>query len=123
MSVLSDARIKRIKTIKPNEFDDKFIRDFSTKWNIARKLVEIALNRYEELYLNNKDFKDYVDRYMRNKDIALKKVLTMKQIQLVGDMCEGECDKCPCVDCDEHPEYKRKQRAIRLQNQIRHHEF
>ena len=37
--------------------------------------------------------------------------------------CEEECDKCPCVDCDEHPEYKRKQRAIRLQNQIRHHEF
>ena len=91
MSVLSDSRIKRIKTIKPNEFDDKFIRDFSTKWNIARKLVEIALNRYEEMYLNNKDFKDYVDRYMRNKEnVKLKDVLRMKQIQLVGDMYESE---------------------------------
>ena len=36
------------------------------------------------------------------------------------DDCDGECGKCPCVDCDEHPEYKRKQRAIRLQNQIRY---
>lgn len=87
---MSDKCIKRAKTIKPNEFDDKFIRDFSTEWNIARKLVEIALNRYEKLYRNNKDFREYVDRYMRNKDIALKKVLTMKQIQLVGDMYESE---------------------------------
>ena len=86
MSVLSDVRIKRIKTIKQNEFDDKFIRDFSTKWNIARKLVEIALNRYEKLYRDNKDFREYVDRYMRNKEIELRKVLAMKQIQLVGDM-------------------------------------
>ena len=88
--MLSDVRIKGIKAINPNEFDDQFIKDFHRDWNIARKLVEIALNRYEELYLNNKDFKDYVDRYMRNKDIALKKVLTMKQIQLVGDMYESE---------------------------------
>lgn len=90
MSVLSDVRIKRIKTIKQNEFDDQFIRDFSTKWNIARKLVEIALNRYEEMYRNNKDFREYVDRYMRNKDMKLKDVLKMKQIQLVGDMYESE---------------------------------
>lgn len=39
-----------------------------------------------------------------------------------GDDCDGECNNCLCVDCDEHPEYKRKQRAIRLQNQIRHHD-
>lgn len=91
MSVLSDVRIKRIKTIKQNEFDDQFIRDFSTKWNIARKLVEIALNRYEELYRNNKDFREYVDRYMRNKEgVKLKDVLRNKQIQLVGDMYESE---------------------------------
>ena len=88
---MSDKRIKRAKTIKPNEFDDKFIRDFSTKWNIARKLVEIALNRYEELYRHNKDFREYVDRYMRNKeDVKLKDVLRMKQICLVGDMYESE---------------------------------
>lgn len=87
---MADKRIKRAKAIKPNEFDDKFIRDFSTEWNIVRKLVEIALNRYEKLYRQNKDFREYVDRYMRNKDIALKKVLTMKQIQLVGDMYESE---------------------------------
>ena len=78
---MSDKRIKRAKTIKPNEVDDKFIRDFSTKWNIARKLVEIALNRCEKLYRQNKDFREYVDRYMRNKeDVKLKDVLRMKQI-------------------------------------------
>lgn len=87
---MSGIWIKRTKAINPNECSDDFIRDFSTEWNIARKLVEIALNRYEELYRNNKDFREYVDRYMRNKDIALKKVLTMKQIQLVGDMYESE---------------------------------
>ena len=49
------------------------------------------MNRYEELYLNNKDFKDYVDRYMRNKEnVKLKDVLKNKQIQLVGDMYEKE---------------------------------
>ena len=93
MSALSDVRIKRIKAINPNEFDNQFIKDFHRDWNIARKLVEIALNRYEKLYRQNKDFREYVDRYMRNKDIALKKVLTMKQIQLVGDMYEGEAEK------------------------------
>ena len=88
---MSDKRIKRAKTIKPNEFDDKFIRDFSTKWNIARKLVEIALNRYEKLYRQNKDFREYVDRYMRNKEnVKLKDVLRMKQIRFVGDMYESE---------------------------------
>lgn len=87
---MADKRIKRAKAINPNEFDDQFIRDFSTEWNIARKLVEIALNRYEKLYRNNKDFREYVDRYMRNKDMKLKDVLRMKQIQLVGDMYEKE---------------------------------
>ena len=92
--MLSDARIKRIKAINPNEFDDQFISDFHRDWNIARKLVEIALNRYKELYRNNKDFREYVDRYMRNKeDAKLKDVLRNKQIQLVGDMYEGETKK------------------------------
>lgn len=36
------------------------------------------------------------------------------------DDCDGECDKCPCIECDEHPEYRRKLRAINLQNAIRH---
>ena len=90
MNVLSDSKVKKLKQIKTNEFDENFIRKFNTEWNVVRKLVEIALNRYEKLYRNNKDFREYVDRYMRNKDIALKKVLTMKQIQLVGDMYESE---------------------------------
>ena len=91
MSALSDVRIKRIKAINPNEFDNQFIKDFHRDWNIARKLVEIALNRYEKLYRQNKDFREYVDRYMRNKeDVKLKDVLRMKQIRLVGDMYESE---------------------------------
>ena len=88
---MSDKRIKRVKTIKPNEFNDKFIRDFSTKWNIVRRLVSMELKRYEKLYRDNKDFRDYVDRYMRNKeDVKLKDVLRMKQIQLVADQYESE---------------------------------
>lgn len=88
---MSYKRIKRVKTIKPNEFDDKFIRDFSTEWNIVRRLVSMGLSRYEKLYRDNKDFREYVDRYMRNKeDVKLKDVLKNKQIQLVGDMYESE---------------------------------
>lgn len=92
--MLSDKKIKRIKAIKPNEFNDQFIRAFSTEWNIVRRLVSMGLNRYEKLYRDNKDFRDYVDRYMRNKeDVKLKDVLRNKQIQLVGDMYEGDAKK------------------------------
>ena len=88
---MSDKRIKRAKSIKPNEFNDKFIRDFSTRWNIVRRLVSMELKKYEKLYRDNKDFREYVDRYMRNKeDAKLKDVLRMKHIQLVADQYESE---------------------------------
>ena len=54
----------------------------------------MGLSRFEKLYRQNKDFREYVDRYMRNKeDVKLKDVLRNKQIQLVGDMYEGETKK------------------------------
>lgn len=88
---MQDKWIKRAKTIKPNEFNDKFIRDFSTRWNIVRRLVSMELKKYEKLYRDNKDFREYVDRYMRNKeDVKLKDVLRMKHIQLVADQYESE---------------------------------
>ena len=40
---MPDKKIKRAKSIKPNEFDDEFIRDFSTEWNIVRRLVSMGL--------------------------------------------------------------------------------
>ena len=56
-----------------------------------RRKGESIINRYEKLYRQNKDFREYVDRYMRNKEGAkLKDVLKNKQIQLVGDMYESE---------------------------------
>ena len=59
-----------------------------------RRKGESIINRYEKLYRQNKDFREYVDRYMRNKEnVKLKDVLRMKQIQLVGDMYEGETKK------------------------------
>lgn len=49
------------------------------------------MDRYEKLYLENKDFREYVDRYMRNKEgVKLKDVLKNKHIQLVADMYEDE---------------------------------
>ena len=88
---MPNVRIKRIKVLHPNEYDDNFIKDFCTEWESTRKAVNMELKRYEELYRNNKDFKEYVDRYMRNKeDAKLKDVLKMKQIQLVGDMYKSE---------------------------------
>ena len=88
--MLSDTKIKRAKLIKPNEFNEKFIRDFSTEWNIVRKLANMGLKRYEELYRDNKEFREYVERYMRNKNVKLKEVLKLKQIQLVADEYERE---------------------------------
>lgn len=85
--MLSNSKVKKLKLIKPNEFDDQFIRD----WNVVRRLVSMGLKRYEKLYRNNKDFREYVDRYMRNKEgVKLKDVLRMKQTQLVADMYESE---------------------------------
>lgn len=40
----------------------------------------------KKLYQTNKDFKDYVDRHMRNKDVTLEEVLSYKQTQFVGEM-------------------------------------
>lgn len=59
-------------------------------WEKLRRTVKKTMDRYEKLYRNNKDFKEYVDRFMRNKDIPLKTVLSMKQVQIVADMYEGE---------------------------------
>lgn len=45
-----------------------------------------GLNQWKNLYESNKDFRDYVDRYMRNKDVTLEEVLILKQTQLIGEM-------------------------------------
>jgi hypothetical protein len=40
----------------------------------------------EELYKTNKDFREYVDRYMRNKDVTLEEVLSYAVTWLVAQM-------------------------------------
>lgn len=40
----------------------------------------------EELYKTNKDFREYVDRYMRNKDVTLEEVLSYAVTRLVARM-------------------------------------
>lgn len=47
----------------------------------------------KKLYQTNKDFKDYVDSYMRNKDVTLEEVLSYKQTQLVGEMYLEEAEQ------------------------------
>ena len=49
-----------------------------------------SMSEYEELYNTNKDFKDYVDSYMRNKNVSLSEVLSLKITQNVGDMYRTE---------------------------------
>lgn len=39
----------------------------------------------KKLYETNKDFRDYVDRYMRNKNVSLEEVLGYKLTQIVGE--------------------------------------
>lgn len=50
------------------------------------------MDKYEELYNTNKDFKDYVDKYMRNKNVTLSQVLSLKITQMVADTYEKEND-------------------------------
>jgi hypothetical protein len=45
-----------------------------------------GLNQWKDLYESNKNFRDYVDRYMSNRDVTLEEVLSFKQTQLVGEM-------------------------------------
>ena len=47
------------------------------------------MDKYEELYNTNKDFKEYVDNYMRNKNVTLSYVLGLKIIQIVAGIYEG----------------------------------
>ena len=46
----------------------------------------------KELYEKNKDFRDYVDRVVKNKNVSLKEVLSYKQTRLVGEYYK-ECEK------------------------------
>lgn len=59
---------------------------------IIRIIKAVKVNKYEELYKSNKDFREYVDRYMRNKDVALAEVLSLKIIKEIAEMYleEGE---------------------------------
>lgn len=45
-----------------------------------------GLKQWKDLYVSNKDFRDYVDRCMKNRDVTLEEVLMYKQTQLVGEM-------------------------------------
>ena len=87
---MSDIRTKRARKIKYDGFSEEFVNDFHTKWNITRRLVRMELRKYEKLYRNNKDFREYVERCMRNNDRKLKDVLNNKLVQSVGDMYERE---------------------------------
>ena len=61
---------------------------------IMRIIKAVKVNKYEELYKTNKDFREYVDRYMRNKDVTLEEVLSLRQTQLVAEMyLENESDE------------------------------
>lgn len=31
--------------------------------------------------------------------------------EIYGDDCDGDCDDCSCVDCDEHPTMKYRKRG------------
>lgn len=45
-----------------------------------------GLNKWKDLYASNKDFRDYVDNYMKNRDVTLEAVLSHKLTQIIGEM-------------------------------------
>lgn len=88
--MLSEPRVTRIKQLKGYYLDENYIMNFCEEWNTARKMVINGMERYERLYNTNKDFKDYVDNYMRNKEVTLSQVLSLKITQMVADSYEKE---------------------------------
>ena len=50
------------------------------------------MDKYEELYQTNKDFRRYVDQYMRNKNVTLSEVLNLNITRMVGDMYMAELE-------------------------------
>ena len=47
----------------------------------------------KNLYQTNKDFKEYVDRYMKYKDVSLEEVLSYENTRLVGEMYREEAEQ------------------------------
>ena len=83
--MLSEPRITRLKHLKGYYIDEDYIRNFEKEWDAARNMVINGMERYEKLYTTNKDFKDYVDNYMKNKNVTLSQVLSLKITQLIAD--------------------------------------
>ena len=54
----------------------------------------------KKLYQTNKDFKDYVDSYMRNKNVTLEEVLSYKQTQLVGEMYKEQEEEMKNINAE-----------------------
>lgn len=90
IEMLSEPRITKIRQLKSYYLDEDFIRNFEYEWNAARKVVIDSMDRYEKLYQSNKDFKNYVDSYMKNKNMTLLQVLSLKIVHIVADMYEKE---------------------------------
>lgn len=90
IEMLSEPRITKIRQLKSYYLDEDFIRNFEYEWNAARKVVIDNMDRYEKLYQSNKDFKNYVDSYMKNKNMTLSQVLSLKIVHIVADMYEKE---------------------------------
>ena len=90
IEMLSEPRITKIRQLKSYYIDEDFIRNFEYEWNAARKVVIDSMDRYEKLYQSNKDFKNYVDSYMKNKNMTLSQVLSLKIVHIVADMYEKE---------------------------------
>ena len=44
----------------------------------------------QKIYEKNADFKRYVDLYMKNKNMTLSQVLSLKIVHIVADMYEKE---------------------------------
>ena len=88
IKMLSKPRITRIKHLKGYHLDEDYIKNFEEQWNAARKVVINSMDRYEKLYQSNKDFKEYVDSYMKNKNVTLSYVLGLKITQIVADEYE-----------------------------------
>ena len=92
-------KVKRAE--KRNKIPNKDLLDIGK----AAKLAGMTYGQYvakmglqgvlcmKKLYQTNKDFKEYVDRYMRNRDVTLEEVLSYKQTQLVGEMYKEQAEE------------------------------
>ena len=83
--------VKKIEDEEQAERVSKIDQSSWREWDRVTKpfkeaSIDVRRRNLKRIYDTNKEFKDYCDRYVRNKNITLDEVLGYENTKLVADM-------------------------------------